>query len=343
MTWSKKSSPKNDASQSKQSFFASIMKWFRKSTAVRENSPEPSPLQTEENVVPKTEFTASRQALNNINLALGAGESSGESSGALKIDNKSGCKNKYCCDVSEQAHQPDDKCDDESIKDNKNSKTTLIENLRAADNSARATDGSTNETERRPSNVKNSDFIIAPLDYLRLECPDYSFPSILDNSGLKNRRFYMQNCELFLSKDKSKSEDDEKTPLDFWLLSNLEKHLDETKFNLLRCKAYNKNWQRIKGISQSGFEDFRDDGRNVLMSDDTRAIKIFYNLTMESDILMHFQEITIDFGLTVETYSRGCLSFFKWLALKGKEIKESHKVKTSWIKAIFKFFSELSK
>jgi hypothetical protein len=328
-----------------------MRKLFKKATAVGENTLETTPLQTEVNVVPKTEITASRQALNNINFAL-VGESSGESSGIDKSDKRGGCKNKYCCDVRDkQASELLDKCDDESIKDNKNSKTKLIENLRAADNGARADDGSENETVRRPSNDKNSDYIIPPLDYNRLECPDYPFPfyenqnrSFLDNENIKNHRFYLLNCELFAPNIKTKGENDDKSPLDFQFLSNLEKHLDETKFNLLKCKVYNANWRRLKekfGIEQIPYEDFRDNDVNIEMSDDNRAIKEFYNLTMNEDILVHFYQIAIETGRT-EPFPKGFVNFFKWLSLKGKEIKEKHLVKTSWIKAIFKFFAELS-
>lgn len=344
MNSSKKSSPRSDASQNKKpSFFSSIMmKWFKKSTAVTGDSPESSPLQTEANVVPKTEITASRQALNNINLAL-SGESSGESSGIHKSDKKGGCKNKYCCDVScEKVFESVDKCDDESIKDNKNSNSKLIENLRSADNSTRAD----NETDRRPCNDKNCDCIIVPLDYNRIECPDYPFPSIPVNRDVKYRRFYVNNCHLFLLDDKARKEDDVKTPLNYQFLSNLEKRLDETKFNLLKCKAYNANWRRLKekaGIEQIEFEDFRDNDENFEMSDDTRAIKEFYNLSVDENILVHFLDITVETGCNVENYSKSCFNFIKWLLLKGKEIKEKHLVKKSWIKVIMKFFTELSK
>lgn len=349
MKSSKKLFQKSVASPSnrqKSSFFATMKKFFKKATA--EDTSEAPPLQSEVNVVPKTEITASRQALTNINLTLG--ESSGESSGIQRSDKKGGCKNKFCCNVSrEHVNEPADKCD-ESIKDNKSSKSKLIENLRA-DNGARVGYRSADETVRRPSNVKNSDYIISSLDYIRRECPDYPFPEIvhqnkhfLENENVKNHRFYLKNCELFAPNCKTKGENNDKSQLNYQLLSNLEKHLDDSKFNLMKCKAYNANWRRLKerfGIPPTQFEDFRDNDENIVMSDDTRAIKEFYNLSMESSILMHFHEIVIETGRS-EEYRKGCVSFLKWLVLKGKEIKEKHLVKSPWAKAIFKFFDDLS-
>lgn len=302
------------------------MKWFNRKTVAREDS---SPLQTEANVVPKTEITASRQTLSNINIALNANESSGESSGIRKSDKKGGCKNKYCCNVRDDLNDDEltDHCDDQSIKNYKNSKVTFIESLlHSADND----DGSIfNETlSRRPSNVKATDYT----------------STIVDKHGNENLPRLSLNRENFTNK--MKSADDKVSTVNYQLLSNLEKNLDETKFNLLRCKMYNHEWRQIQqffGIEASKYEDFRDDGRNTPMSDDTRAIKEFYNLDMEGCIVVHFQGIVIETGESVECCSKSCLGFISWLVIKGKEIKEKHKVKTSWIKEILNFFRQLSK
>lgn len=344
MISSRRSSLKSDVNQTKDSssLTSTVMKWFTKELCDKDD--EPSPLQTEENVVPKTEI--SRQALNNINIALNVGESSGE---VRLNENYACCRNKYCCDIltaDSKGEERADNCDDESIKSNKNSKSTLIENLRlATDNASRASEGC-----RRSSNDKNNDYIISSLDYNRLECPDNPYFMSTDNPNIRfcsgNLRHYLQNYELFTSRDKLRSIDDDKSSINYELLSNLEKQLDETKFNLLKCKIYNFKWRQLQekfGLEPMEFEDFHDAGTNDRMGEDTRALKEFYNLNQDGCILVHFQDIPIDAGRTVEMYSKGYRNFLSWLDLKGMEIKEKHKVKSSWMKTILKFFHWLSK
>lgn len=360
MMWFKKLLSKRDVSQSNTS---TMMNWFKRSRAEQDKEQE---LKTEIDVVPQTEITASRQALNNINIALNADESAGESSGkyyekSVNDENKM-CKNKYCCGSISQVEPPLNGVD-ESIKDYRNSKSTLIDNLRGADNKAHESGSIFNETEcRRPSriikNVKNDDYIIIfdPfVDYGRLECPDSAYPSVIDYPSIrygryvqlksKKNRHYSNNFDLFTTSDKPKLDDD-KSPFDYKLLSNVEKQLDETKYNLLKCKLYNQEYRRIhtKGSNCTVdwvLEDFNDDKKSTRMSDDTRTIKEFYRLSIDSHLLVHFQDIVVDTGRTVESYSKSFLNFFTWLALKGKEINEQHKTaKTSWIKAILSCFKK---
>lgn len=321
MKWFKKLSSKSDESQSKKSF---LTEWFHRIVVEREDS---SPLQIEANVVPKTEITASQQTLSNINIALIANESSGESSGIRNSDKGDGCINKYCCNVHDESN--DDEityhCDNQTIRNYKNSKMTFIESLLdAADN-----DGSVlNETSsRRPDNVRATDYVV-------------------DKHGSENLRRVSLNRRVFTPTSKTKLADANVSTVNYQLMSNLEKQLDESKFNLLRCEIYNHEWQKLQqmfGNEERKYEDFRDDGKNTPMSDDTRTIKEFYNLDSKGCILMHFQSIVIETGSSVESYSDDCVSFVSWLIVKGKEVQEKDKVKTSWIKKVMNFFRQLSK
>lgn len=153
------------------------MKWFKKSNVGQNLAQSCSPLQNEIDVVPKTEFSASRQTLNNINIAL-YGESSeapGKEKYTVEDAIKTECENKCCCGGC-LLDSHDDLTDygyDEAIKNYKNSKSTFI-NLRSADNNAHASKGSSSgaviETDCRRSSlvmkeIKNADYVIyfAPL------------------------------------------------------------------------------------------------------------------------------------------------------------------------------------
>lgn len=200
MQWFRKLFPRRDA---KSKSLISIMKWFKKSTVDHTLSQSCSPLKNEIDVVPKTEFSASRQTLNNINIALKVGESSGEptlKNQHVEDSKKKCCENKHCCGAFIQDSQDDlaDCGDDESIKNYKNSKSTLIDILRRADNNAHASKGSSpdaiNETDCRRENVvmkaiENGDYIIyfAPnsVDYERIEVPDSLYPTLIEYSSVR--------------------------------------------------------------------------------------------------------------------------------------------------------------
>jgi hypothetical protein len=342
------------------------MKWFKKSPTAVEAVKElaESTLQREIDVVPKTEISAHRQTLENINIALNVGESS---SGANDTKQKSQenakvCKNKYCCGVH-QDEAADDNGDDESINNLKNSKTKFIGNLRSADNNAHAPKGSIfDETEcRRPrknvGNVKNRDYIIffeSTIDYGRLECPDSPQLNVFDDYPTlhysrkyvqlksKKERQYSHTFDLFTTSDKLETAEKSKI-INHKLLSLIEKQIDDSKYNLLNCKIYNNEYRSAQ--EKYGFawtvEDFNDDMKNTRMSDDTKAIKEFYKLSINNHVHIHFQDIPVETGENVETYSTSVMNFLTWLVLKGKEMRESRKeTKTSWIKEILMSFKK---
>lgn len=338
------------------------MKWFKKSTVEKDGEQQQSQLRQEIDVVPRTEFTASRQALSNISIALNVDESSGESSGKNRNDNdKMSCENKYCCG-NFQGNEPADKSIDGIIKDYKNSKASLIDNLRAAD-SAHASKGSVvNEPKRRrsrknPNNVKNGGYIAyfdLYIDYGRLECPDSPYHIFIDQPKpqyvqlkTKKQRQYSNTYDLFTTSDKLESADGKST-LNYKLLSAVEGRLDETKYNLQQCQLFNNDYQKSHEKLGSGciadwtLQDFNDDNKSTRMNDDTRTIKEFYKLNNDGHVLLHFQDIAIETGRNVET--KGFKHFLAWIVLKGQEITEQQKSnKTSWIKTILKRLAKSSK
>lgn len=343
MMWFRKSFSKRDASPSNSSSSNVVMRWFKRSTVAT------PPLQREVDVVPRTEITASRQTLNNISLALNGAESSGEASGEKAV---SPCKN--CCDVHVESERADN---DESIKCSKNSKSPLIDKLRAAD-SARSIDDNGTETEcRRPiGNVKNRDYIIffdPCVDYGRLECPDSHYPSLVDiphhgryvQLKTKQQRNRSSNFDLFATIDKLETVEKDKSELNYKLLSDIERRLDASKYNLFNCRVYNNEYRKLSGCDENRpLEDFNDDAKSTRMNDDTRTIKEFYRLSIESDVLIHYQDVTVETGQAFESYSRSFLNFFTWLLLKGKEITEERKAKDfSLINAIANFFKNTKK
>lgn len=339
----KKSSPKRDVRLSNSD--RAKMNWFRQATDKSDGTL--SPLDADD-VLPRTEFTASRQALNNICIEFGAGESSG----ATTASNNKTCENKFCCDTETL---PADDNDDKSIKQHKIScKSPSTDSLRR--------DGSIDDLLvcRQPSkavkNVKNSDYIIhfdPYVDYGRIECPDSPYPSIIDYSSVRfghyvqlksqRERNCSENFDLFSTSDKL-SADVDKSPLNYELLSNVEAALDQTKYNLLRCKIYNAEFRKLRerlGFPLDADEDFNDDNKSTRMTEDTRAIKDFYKLSVDSNLLLHFHGIVVETGRSADTGEEKTLAhFLKWLVLKGKEIKEEHQISDSWIKAILKFFTK---
>lgn len=369
MKWFRRSSPKRDASPSKSPSTPTMFRWFRRSTVERRENP--SQLKSEIDVVPRTEITASRQALDNINVALHAGESSGATSKTtgegLDQETRSACINQYCCGLKIHSEQ-DDNGEDESIKNYKNCKS-FIDNLRAADNNAHAFEESfAIETSRRRLStdtkyVKNHDYIIffdPCFDYGMRECPDSMYPSVIDAPAvrygkyvqLKTRQQRQYSCsyDIFTSSDTLNSDGIDKSSLNYRLLSNVEKQLDSASFNLLNCHIFNTTCRRIQSIygtiddESSMHEDFNDDNKSTRMSGDTRIIKEFYRLSLESHILIHFYDIKIERGRSVEPHPKKFFNFLNWITLKGKEITEEQKIEgASWIKAILKFWKKIRK
>lgn len=349
MKWFKKLSLKSDAKSSKVSSNNMFVRWFKKSTD--------ETLKLELDVVPRTEITSSRQALNNISYSLNGAESSGESSGiSHRKGSRSHCTNKHCCDNDVESQQADNG-DDESIK--KNSKSPLIDKLRAADK-AQSIDDNEPETKcRRPlGNVKNRDYIIffeASVDYGRLECPDSFYPSVIETPTVvrqgryvqlknKQQRNYSDNYDLFTTTDKLEPNENNKSELNYKILSDVERQLDTARYNLLNCRLYNAEYRSISNFADDWpLEDFNDDAKSTRMSEDTGTIKEFYRLSNESDVLIHFQDVCVETGFNYEQYSTSVLNFLTWCTLKGDEITEENKVeKSSWLKAIVTFFKKIT-
>lgn len=130
----------------------------------------------------------------------------------------------------------------------------------------------------------------------------------------------------------------------------MEKNLDTSKYNLLNCKIYNFKLKAIRKLlgfdytELSSIEDFNDDNISTRMSNDTKAIKEFYKLSIESNVLIHFQDICVEMGR--EKPPKLDSSFTNFLTrnfLEGDEATEQLKVKkTSWIKNILNFFKMTS-
>lgn len=351
------------------------MKWFKKSTVDQRLARNCSLLKDEKDVVPKTEFSASRQTLENINIALYGGESSGVPSKIKHSDGSAkqkGCANKYCCGGFAHDSQDDltDYGDDESIKNYKNSKSTLIDNLRRADNNAHASEGSSSgafiETDCRRSSVvikeiTNADYIIcynpSANDNGRLEVSDSSYQCV-DCPGFgpyiqlksKRERHLSQTFDLFTSSDKLKAPEHDKLSFNYQLSSNVEKKLDESRYNLYNCKMYNRTMVRARKLhgheysELSSIEDFNDDGKSTRMSDGTKTIKEFYKLSIESNILIHFQNISVELGREKKLYENSFWNFLTRIFLGGDEITEKRTVKeSSWIKKLLNFFKAMSK
>lgn len=366
MPWFRRSSPKRDASPNKCPSTPTMFRLFRRSTVERRENP--SQLKSEIDVVPKTEITASRQALDNINVAL-TGESSGATSkmtGETEAK-RSACINQYCCGLKIRPEQ-DDNDEDESIRNYKNCKS-LIDNLRAADNNAHAFEDSfAVETSRRRLStdtkyVKNHDYIIffdPCFDYGTRECPDSMYPSVIGAPAVRygkyvqlktrQQRHYSCSYDIFTSSDTLNSDGIDKSSLNYRLLSNVEKQLDSSSYNLLNCHIFNTTCLRVQSIHGTKSdvswmdEDFNDDNKSTRMSGDTRIIKEFYRLSLESHILIHFHDIKIERACSVEPHPKKFFNFLNWITLKGKEITEEQKIEgASWIKAILKFWKKIRK
>lgn len=350
MKWFKKSLPKKDANQSKG---LDMFQWIKRSKDVRGDEATLSPLQREIDVVPRTEISASRQTVENINIALSAGESSsGEASGKkLEGLNENGnCENKFCCGgVADNA---------DAAKQCKTSKVNLTDTLRAADNNAHASRGSLPDaTVHRPSPLPRTDDYIkyydVYVDYGRLEVPDSVYASVNGLAAtpfapfveLKSRgeRNVSETSDLFNNTDRIKIPAD-KTPLDFKLLSNVEKNIDESRFNLYNCRAYNDECRAIdralgtNRMTEWPLEDFNDDGKSTRMSNDTKTVKEFYRLSIDGHILIHFHDISVHVGKTEVSVSEKFLDFCFRLFFRAKEITEKQRVPRNWMKDFFKIF-----
>lgn len=328
-----------------------MFKWIKRSKDVK--SDEDNPLQQEIDVVPRTEITASRQTLENINIALSAGESSsGEASGKKleSLNENDKCANKFCCGIE---------CDNaDAARLCKASKVNLTETLRAADNKAHASRGSIPDAtvHCRSSPLPRTDdytqYYDDHVDYGRLEVPDSVYASVNGLAApfveLKSRRErnVSETTDLFNNTNRIKIPTD-KTPLNFELLSNVEKNIDESRFNLYNCWAYNEECRAIdralgtNRMAEWRLEDFNDDGKSTRMGIDTRTVKEFYRLNIDGQILIHFHDIAVQVGQTSVTEK--FLDFFFRLFFRAKEITEKQRVPRNWMKDFCKIFRKRSK
>lgn len=338
----KKPSPKGDDKESDSSSLkpasnVNFFNWFTKFTKPKPKVVEAATDESrhketqtlainEIEIVPKTEITASRQVLNNIELVL-QGESSGAKSGKTeKTDTsvKQVCKNKFCCGIvsRSQSHleSADDGDDDDSVK-------TYSPNKDNRETTSRRTSSSDDD------NKKFYIFHPPAVDYSKLEVPDSSFPSIIDSLSLPTIN---QNDMYELTKEI-------KQP-NYQVLSSIEHNLDPSKYNILKCHTFNAKYRQIYNPLGSGcrpdwkIQDYNDDKKSTRMSFDTRAIKEFHRLNEISDILLHFHDVMVEETTkSIESYKEGIMDRLSWLMFRGKEIKEKeHETKDTftWIRNV---------
>lgn len=275
--------------------------------------------------VPRTEITASRQVLDNIELVL-HGESSrsvggGETSTADPSTNtkqKRGCKNKFCCGIvsRSQSHleSADDGDDDESVKSSPNKGKTASRRTSSSDDSKKF-------------------YIFHPpaVDYARLEVPDSSFPGMIDSLSLP---MINRNDLYELTR--------EVTQPNYEVISSIEHNLDPRKYNIVNCMAFNAKYKHEHDPPGSGcrpewkFEDYNDDKKNTPADRDTRAIKEFYRLNEVCDILLHFHDVMVEEAThSIEGFQDGISDLFSWLVYRGKEIKEKkHNSTLTWMRTV---------
>lgn len=309
--------------------------WTKNLSESEPTSPT-SALKNEADVVPQTELSSSRQALNNISIGLNtvSGEPSGVKSTSLEdsgtIAEAGICSNKFCCG--------------EIFNDDDYSKN-FIDHLRLINKSADSI------VCHRPTNVNNPqtrsgdliEFYDPYADYNKLECPESPFNSIVITTDISGRyvqlkekklRFYCEDYDIFATTDKiTNTSIDDKSPHqpDYQLLSDIEYQLDDSKFSLDRCKDYNERFRSAQRMhnceSQWKLQDFNDDQVSTRMCEDTAAIAEYYKISNDGHIVLHFLNIEIDTGNSSHRGDRNLIQRLKWCFLKGREITEDHKVK----------------
>lgn len=346
MRWFKRSSPRRDESPSNDS--KGFMRWFKRSTGATDK------LRQEVDVVPKTEINSSRQALHNINLALNNAGSSGEASGlaAEKTCNKT-CSNKFCCGNDQVDTKRADTDADESIK--ANSKSRFIVTIVKAEETP-PIDKKVIETasRRRAKQIKNCDDDSDNADYGRMECRDSPYANLIvvsPGTGLENEIEKKKADKLRSSVKSTKPkalemEIIEKSELNYKLLSKIEKGANPTKYNLRHCRQFNEQWYAINRVKRP-YDDKQDD--------DTRTIQEFHRLSCHANVLLHFLDIDIEIDQTFDGEydlkpedSQKLLEFSEWMELRGAEMtgdedEGDDRPKRSWIMAIVEFFNALRK
>lgn len=324
-----------------------MFNWLKKNNNSSENE-----LKNESDVMPKTELSTSRQALNNISIGLNvdnvAIEEAASSSG-IKF-NKQGifrvCSNRFCCGDDIQ----------NAINNEHRNRSTFIDNVYIE------TDN--DETESRRTEIINNksysfiEFYDPYADYCKLECPDSPLNSIIISSNDDLKSTYMRlkkkqirnklgnNFDIFTTQKCEIS--NEISHLNYEVLSKLEEKLEFCDYNLDEVRDYNRRYRRAQRqnhqISTWNYEDFKDDPTCIRNHDDTIAIKEFYKLTVTGDVHLHFHYIDVETGVSNESFGASSLcNFIKWFIFKGHEITEFHYVKeesTSIIEVIKNFFKK---
>lgn len=314
-----------------------MWKWPKLSSKTSSPASPNSMLMCEIDVVPRTELSTSRQALNNISIGLvaaGAGESTSaekSSSDERRITETRICSNKFCC--GDRDNEDDDCC------------RNFIDNLRLINQTADSNDG------QRPKKVNSTanrscDFIeyYDPYeDYNKLECPDSPLNSIILTSDISGRfvrlkpkklRFYCEDYDIYTTTDKLPSAriDDKSQPqLDYELLSDIECSLDDTKFNLDRCRDYNERFRSAQRQHececQWHLEDFNDDQLSTRMNEDTATIAEYYKISNDGSIVLHYLSVEVEMAQSTLQGDRNLIQRVKWFFLRGREITEDHKVR----------------
>lgn len=284
-------------------------------------------LRDEIDIVPKTEITASRQALDNITLALNnvCGESSGESTRKCSDGKQKSCENKYCCGVESHSHDKTADNGNESMKRLRFSENVHIQEIPSI---------------KAPKESQTSHEYVAKVDYGKLEVPDSEFPSLFDWATKYGD--YEEPDSLF---DVYKTLDVKSRH--YRIMSNAEYGLSKPRYSIMNCELFNYEFRHRNGSLGSGcrpdweHEDFNDDIINTQMDDDTRTIKEFYRLNTINDILVHFTDVKVNTSHTVEWFKDGVFGFLSWFFFRSEEITEDYgksKLK-SWLKRVFGKFT----
>lgn len=294
-------------------------------------------LRIDQDIIPKTEIT-SPQAQDNIRSIIGnevsleLGESSGECSKKNKNEKSEKkktmfscylerrCKNKNCCNVMSRSLSI---VTDKGIKTIKYFYTnshliTLDDNSNCSDNERDENENADNFTNQNLDELIFSDDDLVVVGGELLKCKDY---------------------DTFMYKTQ---------PMDDEVLTNLELLINSPEYNLEKCKFFNFNYRLKHKNYGSGCRlklklfEAPDDNK---MDKDTIAIKEFYRLSALNDILIHYNDISVEEADQAEEILSlsGLLNIFKWQMLKGSEIREqTEKEEKNVFPRIRAFFSSKS-
>ena len=305
--WFKKLLQSKDTAEKEKSEKKRRFKWFGSKATVEDT--EDAQLKNEIDVVPRTEITASRQALNNISLALNNtyGESSGEST-RKRHDCKTRCDNKCCCD---ECHSHDKTADNanESMTDSNINKRVQIKG---------------NKLEI-PSWVSMYDDIV-------------EMEPIVEDTRIVDVNFYYPT--LFLSPppivtDYNKSDlnhqyVDLKSRY-YQVRSSVENKCAIPKNSIENCIKINEEFRAKKekfpeSDAHWKLQDYNDDSKHTRMCKNTAIIAEFFRLHDDRGVPngVPYLDIEIDEPDVDQTfiYENKIFKQLKWRFLKGTELKE---------------------